>query len=128
MIAEICKMWLQRNLQNQNFEYTSCQFKTKNNAKTMNVVITKMQHPQLHPEWQWQAAMTPHWLCQLPMVGAYKYTILCIPAECATYWSMQKRPNHVTYRGYNKTNLSSWETMPGKEIQPLVEHWHLTSW
>jgi hypothetical protein len=34
--------------------------KTKNNAKRMNVVITKMQHPQLHPEWQWQAAMNPH--------------------------------------------------------------------
>ncbi len=79
-----------------NHHFSSSQAKTC--MKKLRVVITLWisSDNHLHNEWQWLAAITHHWPCQIPTVGVDKYII-----TCSEFWVRERGVNlsrpHLPY-------------------------------
>jgi hypothetical protein len=52
-------------------------------------VTHKVQDHHLHYEWQWLAAITLHWLPQLPMPGVDPYMVICSKLCSRIYTKLQ---------------------------------------
>lgn len=68
----------------------------------------QVSNPDLHDEWQWLTAITPHWLHQLPTVGEDKYITICSKFCANNYTKICILSFHHIFRSNMWTKSWCW--------------------
>jgi hypothetical protein len=97
---------LQRELHKNHFEDHHCVSASKTKTTMTRLSTSKLYRDHhLHHEWQWLAAMTPHWFSQLLTVGVDKHITICLKFQANNHKKAASQVSVTSVEAMWKTHL-----------------------